>query len=67
VRVICKDVGGSFGIKVHIYADEMATYALSKLLRRPPSPPRVPAHSRARKPKSMRCCRRMPPRPPEVA
>ena len=35
VRVICKDVGGSFGIKVHVYADEMATYALSKLLRRP--------------------------------
>jgi len=35
VRVVCKDVGGSFGIKVHIYADEMATYGLSKLLRRP--------------------------------
>jgi len=35
VRVVCKDVGGSFGIKVHIYADEMAVYALSKLLRRP--------------------------------
>src|SRR5229473_1277800 len=35
VRVVCKDVGGSFGIKVHIYADEMATYALSKLLRQP--------------------------------
>lgn len=35
VRVVCKDVGGSFGVKVHIYADEMATYALSKLLRRP--------------------------------
>ena len=35
VRIVCKDVGGSFGIKVHIYADEMATYALSKLLRRP--------------------------------
>ena len=35
VRVITKDVGGSFGIKVHIYADEMATVALSKLLRRP--------------------------------
>jgi carbon-monoxide dehydrogenase large subunit len=35
VRVVCKDVGGSFGIKVHIYADEMATYALSKLLNRP--------------------------------
>src|SRR5436305_10710291 len=32
VRVVCKDVGGSFGIKVHIYADEMATYALAKLL-----------------------------------
>jgi carbon-monoxide dehydrogenase large subunit len=35
VRVICKDVGGSFGIKVHTYADEMATVALSKMLRRP--------------------------------
>ncbi|MFL5095987.1 MAG: xanthine dehydrogenase family protein molybdopterin-binding subunit [Xanthobacteraceae bacterium] len=35
VRVITKDVGGSFGIKVHVYADEMATAALSKLLRRP--------------------------------
>src|SRR6201987_3632519 len=35
VRVLCKDVGGSFGLTVHIYADEMATYALSKLLRRP--------------------------------
>ena len=35
VRVVCKDVGGSFGIKVHIYADEMATYALSRLLKRP--------------------------------
>jgi len=35
VRVVCKDVGGSFGIKVHIYADEMAAYALAKLLRRP--------------------------------
>src|SRR5258706_6806334 len=35
VRVICKDVRGSFGIKGHIYADEMATYALSKLLKRP--------------------------------
>ena len=35
VRVITKDVGGSFGIKVHIYADEMATVALSKLLKRP--------------------------------
>ena len=35
VRVVCKDVGGSFGIKVHAYADEMAVVALSKLLRRP--------------------------------
>jgi carbon-monoxide dehydrogenase large subunit len=35
VRVICRDVGGSFGIKVHIYPDEMATVALSVLLRRP--------------------------------
>jgi carbon-monoxide dehydrogenase large subunit len=35
VRVVTKDVGGSFGIKVHTYADEMATVALSKLLRRP--------------------------------
>ncbi|OYW60018.1 MAG: carbon monoxide dehydrogenase [Rhizobiales bacterium 35-68-8] len=35
IRVVCKDVGGSFGIKVHVYADEMATAALSKLLQRP--------------------------------
>jgi len=35
IRVICKDVGGSFGIKVHVYADEMATAALSVMLRRP--------------------------------
>jgi aerobic carbon-monoxide dehydrogenase large subunit len=35
VRVVAKDVGGSFGIKVHIYADEMAVVALSKLLKRP--------------------------------
>ncbi len=35
VRILCKDVGGSFGIKVHAYADEMATVALSMMLRRP--------------------------------
>ncbi len=35
VRVICEDVGGSFGIKVHTYPDEMATVALSIMLRRP--------------------------------
>jgi carbon-monoxide dehydrogenase large subunit len=33
--VICKDVGGSFGIKVHVYADEMATAAISVMLKRP--------------------------------
>ena len=33
--MLTKDVGGSFGIKVHTYADEMATVALSKLLKRP--------------------------------
>src|SRR5215467_6022428 len=35
VRVVTEDVGGSFSIKVHTYADEMATVALAKLLRRP--------------------------------
>ncbi|MBI4609358.1 MAG: xanthine dehydrogenase family protein [Candidatus Rokubacteria bacterium] len=35
VRVVCKDVGGSFGIKVHIYPDEMATCALAVMLGRP--------------------------------
>ncbi len=35
VRIVCKDVGGSFGIKVHVYPDEMATAALSVMLRRP--------------------------------
>ena len=35
VRVIAKDVGGSYGIKVHVYADEMATAALAVMLRRP--------------------------------
>ena len=35
VRVICRDVGGSFGIKVHAYPDDFATVALSMLLNRP--------------------------------
>jgi aerobic carbon-monoxide dehydrogenase large subunit len=35
VRVICGDVGGSFGIKVHVYPDEVATAAIAKLLGRP--------------------------------
>ena len=35
IRVVCKDVGGSFGIKVHAYPDDFATVALSILLGRP--------------------------------
>ena len=35
VRVVCKDVGGSYGIKVHVYPDEVATAALAKMLGRP--------------------------------
>jgi carbon-monoxide dehydrogenase large subunit len=35
VRVVTKDVGGSFGIKVHTYPDEMATVALAMMLKRP--------------------------------
>ncbi len=35
VRVLCKDVGGSFGIKVHAYPDDFATVALSMMCRRP--------------------------------
>lgn len=35
VRVICKDIGGSYGIKTHVYGDELATCALSKMLGRP--------------------------------
>lgn len=35
VRVIAPDVGGSFGLKIHIYGDEMAAVAASILLGRP--------------------------------
>jgi len=35
VRVVCRDVGGGFGIKLHAYPDELATAALAKLLGRP--------------------------------
>jgi carbon-monoxide dehydrogenase large subunit len=35
VRVVCGDVGGSYGIKVHIYPDEMATAAIAKIMARP--------------------------------
>jgi aerobic carbon-monoxide dehydrogenase large subunit len=35
VRVICPDVGGSYGIKVHVYPDEVATAAIAKIMARP--------------------------------
>lgn len=35
IRVICGDVGGSYGIKVHIYPDEVATAAIAKIMARP--------------------------------
>jgi len=35
VRVIAPDVGGSFGIKIHVYQDDMAAVALALLLGRP--------------------------------
>ena len=35
VRVICGDVGGSYGIKVHVYPDEVAAVAIAKLMGRP--------------------------------
>jgi len=35
VRVIAADVGGSFGMKLHVYHEEMATVAASKMLGRP--------------------------------
>jgi carbon-monoxide dehydrogenase large subunit len=35
VRVIAPDVGGSFGIKIHVYQDDMAAIALALVLGRP--------------------------------
>ena len=35
VRVISEDIGGSFGLKIHTYGDEMATAAASVMLGRP--------------------------------
>ncbi len=35
MRVFSQDVGGSFGLKIHTYGDEMATAAAAMLLRRP--------------------------------
>jgi carbon-monoxide dehydrogenase large subunit len=35
VRVICTDVGGSYGIKVHVYPDEVAVAVIAKVMGRP--------------------------------
>lgn len=35
IRVICPHIGGSFGVKIHLYADEIATAAISCLIGRP--------------------------------
>jgi carbon-monoxide dehydrogenase large subunit len=35
IRLICPDVGGGFGIKLHFYADEVATAAIAMLLGMP--------------------------------
>lgn len=35
VRVITRDVGGSFGIKVHVYPDEVAVAAIARIMGRP--------------------------------
>ena len=35
VRVICRDIGGSYGIKVHVYPDEMAVATIAKIMGRP--------------------------------
>ena len=48
VRVVTKDVGGSFGIKVHTYADEMAAVALPNCSNAPSNS--LPTASRASSP-----------------
>src|SRR5262249_45640105 len=35
VRVICGDVGGSYGIKLHVYPDEVAVAVIAKIMGRP--------------------------------
>lgn len=35
VRIVCGDVGGAYGVKGHTYPDEMATAAISLILKRP--------------------------------
>lgn len=35
VRIVCGDVGGAYGIKGHLYPDEIATAAIAMLMQRP--------------------------------
>jgi carbon-monoxide dehydrogenase large subunit len=35
LRIICPDLGGGFGLKLHIYSDEISTAAISVMLNRP--------------------------------
>lgn len=35
IRVVCPHVGGSFGAKIHLYSDEVATVVISRLIGRP--------------------------------
>ncbi len=35
VRIICPELGGGFGLKLHVYGDELTTCALSMMLGRP--------------------------------
>jgi carbon-monoxide dehydrogenase large subunit len=35
LRIICPDLGGGFGLKLHIYSDEISTAAISMMLNRP--------------------------------
>jgi carbon-monoxide dehydrogenase large subunit len=35
VRVVCSDVGGGFGVKMHVYQEEVAVCAASKIVGRP--------------------------------
>ena len=43
VRVICTDIGGSYGIKVHVYPDEVATAVIAKIMAPPGEVHRRPA------------------------
>ena len=35
IRVTCPDIGGGFGLKAHVYPEEVVTCAVARLLRRP--------------------------------